>query len=109
MSTLAQRKMTVDEFLAWAEGREGRWELYNGVPYTTSPDTVGHGEVKMAIYMALRRAARTATQPCHIVGSGVGIRVSDSVMYVPDASAYCGAELPDDAIEVPHPVSYLCP
>ena len=26
MSTPAQRKMTVDEFLAWAEGQVGRWE-----------------------------------------------------------------------------------
>ena len=32
MGTLAPQKMTVDEFLAWAEEREGRWELYNGVP-----------------------------------------------------------------------------
>ncbi len=24
-------KMTVDEFLAWAETQEGRWELYDGV------------------------------------------------------------------------------
>jgi hypothetical protein len=33
MSTPAQRKMTVDEFLVWAEVQDGRWELYNGVPY----------------------------------------------------------------------------
>jgi Uma2 family endonuclease len=104
MSTLAQTRMTVDEFLVWAEGREGRWELYNGVPYTTSPDTVGHGEVRMAVYIALLRAAGTATQPCYVVGSGVGIRASESVMYVPDALVYCGQELPDDAIEVPNPV-----
>jgi Uma2 family endonuclease len=96
--------MTVDEFLVWAEGQEGRWGLLNGVPYTTSPDTVGHGEVKMAVNAALRRAARTASQPCHVVGSGVGIRVSDTVMYVPDASVYCGEELPDEAIEIPSPV-----
>jgi Uma2 family endonuclease len=25
-------------------------------------------------------------------------------MYVPDASAYCGEELPDDAIEIPNPL-----
>ena len=37
MSTPAQRKMTVDEFLVWAEGQEGRWELYNGVPYLMAP------------------------------------------------------------------------
>jgi Uma2 family endonuclease len=96
--------MTVDEFLVWAEGREGRWELYDGVPCKTSPDTVGHGEVKMAVYLALRRAARTAGQPCHILGSGIGVRISDLVMYVPDASVYCGQELPDAAMEVPNPV-----
>jgi Uma2 family endonuclease len=104
MSLHAHRKMTVDEFLTWAEGQEGRWELYNGAPCKTSPDTVGHGEVKIAVYLALRRAACTAGQPCHILGSGIGVRISDLVMYVPDASVYCGQELPDDAMEVPNPV-----
>jgi Uma2 family endonuclease len=40
MSTPAQRKMTVDEFLIWAEGQDGRWELYNGVPYAMAPERV---------------------------------------------------------------------
>jgi Uma2 family endonuclease len=104
MSMHAQRKMTVDEFLVWAEGQEGRWELSNGVPYTTSPDRLDHGEVKFAVQTALRRAVRTVGQPCHMVPNGVGIRVWDYVMYVPDALVYCGEELPDDAIEVPNPV-----
>ena len=30
MST-ALKLMTVDEFLLWAEGKEGRWELHDGV------------------------------------------------------------------------------
>ena len=30
MST-ALKQMTVDEFLLWAEGKEGRWELHDGV------------------------------------------------------------------------------
>jgi hypothetical protein len=41
MSTPAQRKMTVDEFLVWAEGQDGRWELHNGVPYPMGPERVG--------------------------------------------------------------------
>ena len=45
MSTLAQRKMTVDEFLVWAEGREGRWELYNGAPYRMPAERTRHAEV----------------------------------------------------------------
>jgi len=35
MST-ALKQMTVDEFLSWAEGREGRWELHDGVPVMMS-------------------------------------------------------------------------
>jgi Uma2 family endonuclease len=35
MSTAPQKLMTVDEFLAWAEGREGRWELIDGRPIAT--------------------------------------------------------------------------
>ena len=30
MST-ALKQMTADEFLLWAEGKEGRWELHDGV------------------------------------------------------------------------------
>jgi Uma2 family endonuclease len=58
MSTLAQRKMTVDEFLVWAEGREGRWELYNGVPYRMAPERTGHIEIKVAVHLACRPEKR---------------------------------------------------
>ncbi len=30
--------MTVDEFLAWAEGQEGRHELFNGQVYAMAPE-----------------------------------------------------------------------
>ena len=39
-------KMTVDDFLVWAETQEGRWELYDGVPVAMSPERVIHGLVK---------------------------------------------------------------
>jgi hypothetical protein len=35
MST-ALTEMTVDEFLLWGEGKEGRWELHDGVPVMIS-------------------------------------------------------------------------
>ena len=35
MST-ALKPMTVEEFLPWAEGQEGRWELHDGVPVMIS-------------------------------------------------------------------------
>jgi Uma2 family endonuclease len=104
MSTLAQRKMTVDEFLVWAEGQEGRWELYNGVPYRMAPERTGHAKVKIAVYLALLRAVRKASLTCHVLSDGPGVRISRHVMHIPDAMVYCGPELPDDALEVPNPV-----
>ena len=104
MSTLAQRKMTVDEFLAWAEGREGRWELYNGVPYAMPSERTRHAKVKFAVQTALLRSIRKAGVRCHMLPDGVGVRISQHVMHEPDALVYCGAELPGDALEVPSPV-----
>ncbi len=56
MNALAKKKMTVDEFLAWAEGREGRWELTDGVPVCMSPERVIHGATKFSAGTALSNA-----------------------------------------------------
>jgi Uma2 family endonuclease len=104
MTTLTQRKMTVDEFLAWAEGREGRWELGNGVPYGMSPERTGHSEVKAAVYLALLQAVRKAGVPCHVLLDGPGVRISRHVMHVPDTLVYSGPKLPRNVLEVPNPV-----
>ncbi|MFZ1104187.1 MAG: Uma2 family endonuclease [Hyphomicrobiaceae bacterium] len=104
MSTLVQRRMTVDEFLTWAEGQEGRWELYNGVPYRMPSEQLGHIDVKVAAYLALQRAIRKAGVPCHAVADGASVRISREVMHVPDALVYCGPKLPRKDLEVPNPV-----
>jgi Uma2 family endonuclease len=104
MSTPAQRKMTVDEFLAWAEGQDGRWELYNGVPYPMGPERVRHGEVKFAVQSALVQGIRKADLPCHMQPNGVAVRVSRRAAHVPDSLVYCGPKLPNDSIEVPDPI-----
>jgi len=96
--------MTVDEFLVWAEGRNGRWELYNGVPYAMAPERTRHIEVKFAVQTALLQAIRKAGLPCHMLADGAGVRISLYVLHEPDALVYCGPKLPGDAIEVPNPV-----
>jgi Uma2 family endonuclease len=104
MSTLAQRKMTVDEFLAWAEGQEGRWELYNGVPYAMAAEQTGHGEVKYLVQTALVQGIRKAGLPCHMLPDAATVRISEYVAHEPDALVYCGEKLPRNTIEVPNPV-----
>jgi Uma2 family endonuclease len=104
MSTPAQRKMTVDEFLVWAEGQEGRWELYNGLPYLMAPERAGHGEVKFRVQTALLQGIRKAGLTCHMLPDGATVRISRHTAHEPDALVYCGPKLPNHAIEVPEPV-----
>jgi hypothetical protein len=44
MTALPQKRMTVDQYLAWAEGQPGRYELLDGVVYAMSPEGAGHAE-----------------------------------------------------------------
>jgi Uma2 family endonuclease len=96
MSTPAQRKMTVDEFLAWAEGQEGRWELYNGVPYHMAPEQVGHGKVKFAVQTALVQGIRKCGLPCHMRPDGASVRVSQYV--APPLSGVLGSRRNDRSL-----------
>jgi len=96
--------MTVDEFLVWAEAQDGRWELYNGVPYAMAPERARHGEVKFAVQTALVQGIRKAGLACHMRPDGATVRVSQYIAHEPDALVYCGPKLPDESIEVPEPV-----
>jgi Uma2 family endonuclease len=104
MQQLAKPKMTVDEFLAWAEENPGRYELSAGEVYAMSPERLGHAKTKFAIQSALLAAIRKAGVPCHMVPDGVTVRIDERTAYEPDALVYCGPEKPDDAVEVPNPV-----
>jgi Uma2 family endonuclease len=104
MSTLVHRKMTADEFLTWSEGLAGRWELHNGVPYRMAPERAVHFEVKLAVQVALLRAIKKAGLECHVLGDGVSVRISQHVLYDPDAFVYCGPKLPSNTLEVSNPV-----
>lgn len=104
MSVATQTRMTVDDFLAWAEGRPGRHELYNGVVYAMAPERVVHGQVKFAIQTALANGIRGAGIPCHMLPDGMTVRVDNTTAHEPDALVYCGPQLPGSAVEVPNPV-----
>jgi Uma2 family endonuclease len=104
MNALAQQKMTVDEFLAWAEGRDGRWELLNGVPVAMSPERVAHVETKFAAASAIAASIKKAGIPCRMLLDGVAIRLDGRSAYQPDIMVYCGQRLPPNAMEAPNPV-----
>jgi len=104
MTALPDAQMTVDEFLAWAEGRPGRHELVNGVVFAMSPERARHARTKFSVQDALKQAIRRAGVPCEMFPDGMTVRVDGRTAYEPDALVRCGPRLPGDAVEVPDPV-----
>jgi Uma2 family endonuclease len=104
MQMRAKPKMTVDEFLAWAEENPGRYELLDGEILAMAAERLVHADTKHAIQTALRVGIRKAGLPCHMVPDGATVRVSERTAYEPDALVYCGSKKPGNAIEVPDPV-----
>lgn len=104
MNVLTKPRMTVDQFLAWAEDHPGRYELFRGEVFPMSPEVVGHTKIKGAVYVALLAAIRQSGFPCHVLMDGATVRIDETTAYEPDALVYCGEELPLSALEVPNPV-----
>jgi len=104
--TLAEPKpsMTVDEFLVWAEGRPGRYELVEGQVVTMASEMARHARAKAAAYVALTQAVRSAGLACEVFPDGMTVRIAPRTAYEPDALVRCGPRLDGDAIEVPDPV-----
>ena len=104
MSEVPSARMTVDEFLAWAEDRPGRYELVDGRVLAMAPERARHAKAKLAMHMALVRSAEGAGLPCHVLPDGMTVRIDQEMAYEPDALVYCGDEVPGDAIEIASPV-----
>ena len=104
MNVLAKPRINVDEFLNWAVGRSGRYELFRGEVIAMSPETVGHAVIKAAVYAALLSSIRQRCLPCHVLPDGVTVRIDNETAYQPDAQVYCGEKLTSTTLEVPNPV-----
>jgi Uma2 family endonuclease len=104
MTAQPKPRMTVDEYLAWADGQPGRHELLDGTAYTMSPEGAGHAERKAAVHAALLAGIRARGLACYALPDGMTVRINDSTAYEPDAVVYCGSKLASTAIEVPDPV-----
>ena len=104
MSEVPSRSMLVDEFLAWAQGRPGRFELVNGRVFAMAPERVRHTMIKGEVFAALRDAVRNAGKPCQAFCDGVTVRIDASTAYEPDAAVRCGQPLDGNSLEVPDPL-----
>jgi Uma2 family endonuclease len=104
MSAALKQGMTVDEFLVWAEGQPGRYELCGGAVYAMSPQRAGHAKVKLAVTLELIRAVKAAGLPCHVMPDGMTVRITDDTAHEPDTLVYCGIEVDHDVLEINNPI-----
>jgi Uma2 family endonuclease len=104
MEKAPDHRMTVDEFLAWAETQEGRYELHGGEVFSMAAERTLHAEMKFSVQSALHAGIKEARLPCFMLPDGMTVRISNDTAHEPDALVYCGPKLPANAIEVPYPV-----
>lgn len=87
MAEQALKLMTVDEFLAWDDETDTRYELADGVIRAMAPPAGPHGAIA-ANTIALIHAALRARRPCRPEVE-VGLRISDHVMWQADIAVTC--------------------
>jgi Uma2 family endonuclease len=96
--------MDVDAFLAWAEGREGRWELRDGQPVLMSPERAARALTKYAAQKALEGGITRAGLPCRMFPDGMTVRIAARTAFEPDALVVCPSPTDLDTMEIPSPV-----
>ena len=86
-------RFTVEQFLAWiAEQPEGRYELVAGEIVAMAPENTGHARAKLATVNALAATVAAKRLPCEAMIDGVGVRVDDHTLYIPDVFVRCVPE-----------------
>jgi Uma2 family endonuclease len=103
MSNLAQSEMDVAEFLLWADGRDGRWELRDGQPVLRAPERALHALTKYAAQESLKSAIRKAGLPCRMFPDGMTVRIGARTAFEPDALV-CPPPTGLNTMEIPNPV-----
>jgi Uma2 family endonuclease len=96
--------MDVDAFLAWADGRDGRWELREGQPVMMAPERALHALTKYAAQKAIEGAVVRAGLPCRMFPDGMTVRITARNAYEPDALVVCPPPADLNTMEIPNPV-----
>jgi len=105
MNAPAIKRMTVSEFLAWAETQEkGRYELVRGRIAAMAPERSEHVRAKRLAANVLEAAIGRAGLACEAFVDGLAVVIDDETSYLPDALVNCGEKVASDSLVAPHPV-----
>jgi len=105
MNAPAAKRLTVPEFLAWAETQEGGgYELVRGQVIAMAPERAEHVQAKRRAANALEAAIQRASLACETFVDGLAVAVDEETSYVPDALVNCGEEIGRDSLIAPNPI-----
>jgi Uma2 family endonuclease len=101
MADVAEKRMTVAEFLTWDDGTDTRYELIDGRPVPMAPVSPSHSIIVVNLSHALKSRLKA---PCY-AGSEAGIQRPDreDTFYEADVVVSCTPVAPSIAA-IPHPV-----
>jgi Uma2 family endonuclease len=100
VSVSLERPMSLEEFLAWEERQELRWEFDGFGPMAMTGGTAEHSIIERNLIFSL--TGRLRGHPCQPYTSNLKIAVAGSIRY-PDAFVVC-TPLPHGTLVVTEPV-----
>jgi Uma2 family endonuclease len=105
MNLALKRKMTVAEFLEWAEAQpEGDFELVDGQIVAMVQERALHNLAKMAVARALQDAVAAAGLDCTVYTDGMTVEIDTHTARGPDALVQCGTPVDFDSMIVQDPL-----
>jgi Uma2 family endonuclease len=86
MNVALRKPMSLQEFLAWEEQQELRYEFDGFQPVAMTGGTYSHALIQGNLITAL--GTRLRGRPCRVIGSELKVAVAGSIRY-PDATVIC--------------------
>ncbi len=99
MPALAQKSMTAEEFVAWAEARpEKHWELFDGEPQIQQPQNWGHARHIRSIERLIEDAIAASGLRLFVGGQGLIVKAGPRTAFEPDIVVFDGPMADRDII-----------
>jgi len=87
MNVTLQKPWTAEQFFAWAESQEGRYEFDGFQPVAMTGGTVNHGIIMRNLMFSLTGQLRGTS--CQPLGPDVGVATVENAIRYPDALVTC--------------------
>lgn len=102
MGEKAQRQMTANEFLAWHEGRDDKWELVGGFPVKMMVGATQRHD-RVVVNTIIQLGSRLRGGPCRPTTADIAVlTMRESNVRRPDITVECG-KLVDKALKANDP------